>query len=282
MSPMAETDALTHAVEAALARARQAWPSLAVPDGTFGEELARRSDANGDPVAECGKLNVEDLYFVLACARGDHQALGEFERRHVPQLLISLQRRGLREETVNEAVQALRHTLFVARDGEAPRILEYGARGPLRGWLRVVATRLAFRMVRPEKRNVSFDESMDDRADGDIELSYLKKKYGAAFRQAFRESLESLPVRDRLLLKQRFVLHMTVTDLGVLHGVDASTVSRWATTARERLVEGTRTAMMRQLHLSENEAASVLRLIRSQIDISLSTPNPESPSRAMP
>jgi RNA polymerase sigma-70 factor (ECF subfamily) len=69
-----------------------------------------------------------------------------------------------------------------------------------------------------------------------------------------------------------------VTELGVLHGVHASTISRWVTDARSRLVAGTRSAMMRRLRLGGPEVSSILRLIHSEIDISLSTYQGERPA----
>jgi RNA polymerase sigma-70 factor (ECF subfamily) len=105
----------------------------------------------------------------------------------------------------------------------------------------------------------------------DVEIEYLKRTYGSAFESAFREALASLSVPDRLLLKQRFQLGMTVAELGELHGVHASTVSRRVTEARERLAAATRQKMMDRLGLGAKEMSSVLRLIQSQIDISLTS-----------
>ncbi len=285
MAAEADGDELLRAaVAAALDTAHQAWPTLAVDEDVFTSALLSRVATDEDPPAAIARLAVGDVYFVLACAAGDRAALDQFEKRFVPDLRTALRGAGIAPAAIDETLQQLRTTLFVPVpspepiDGgtdapvepRAPRILGFAGRGHLRGWLQVTATRMAFRLARSEKRELALDESLQE-APGDLELTFLRKKYGQAFREAFQEALAELPVSDRLLLKQRFALHTTVTDLGALHGVHASTISRWVTDARGRLVAGTRAAMMRRLRLGGPEVSSILRLIHSEIDISLST-----------
>jgi RNA polymerase sigma-70 factor (ECF subfamily) len=66
-------------------------------------------------------------------------------------------------------------------------------------------------------------------------------------------------------------LNMTVVELGALYGVHASTASRRVTEARDRLVAATRDVMMKRCNLGRAEVSSILRLIQSEIDLSLST-----------
>jgi RNA polymerase sigma-70 factor (ECF subfamily) len=134
-----------------------------------------------------------------------------------------------------------------------------------------VASRVAFRLARPAKKSAPLDEAVGEPEKGDLELAYLKKRYGEPFKEAFKEALGALPVNERLLLKQRYALQMTVVELGAQHGVHASTISRWVAEARDRLVRGTRDSMMRRLSLDRAEVSSILRLIQSQMDVSLST-----------
>jgi RNA polymerase sigma-70 factor (ECF subfamily) len=99
----------------------------------------------------------------------------------------------------------------------------------------------------------------------------MKKTYGEAFQRAFAAALAELPAEDRLLLKQRFRHHMTVEELGTLHSVHAGTISRWVAAARDRLVAATRAAMMRELGVGGADVESILRMIQSEIEITLST-----------
>ena len=94
----------------------------------------------------------------------------------------------------------------------------------------------------------------------------MKKTYGDAFQRAFQAALEDLETADRLLLKQRFRHRMTVEQLGTLHAVHASTISRRVDAARERLVKATRTQMMRELDVGRADVSSILRLIESELE----------------
>jgi RNA polymerase sigma-70 factor (ECF subfamily) len=108
-------------------------------------------------------------------------------------------------------------------------------------------------------------------ADDDLELGYLKRRYAATFQEAFREALAAIPTKDRLLLKQRLRHHLSLEDMGAIYAVHASTVSRRVAEARERLVAETRDAMMRRLNVGRAEVSSILRLIYSEVDVTLST-----------
>jgi RNA polymerase sigma-70 factor (ECF subfamily) len=73
------------------------------------------------------------------------------------------------------------------------------------------------------------------------------------------------------LLKQRLKHQLGVRELGAMYGVDPGTISRRVAAARDRLAKATRAEMIRDLELATSEVSSILRLIDSQIDITLST-----------
>jgi RNA polymerase sigma-70 factor (ECF subfamily) len=117
-------------------------------------------------------------------------------------------------------------------------------------------------------------ESLDGKVaalDGDPELAYMKKTYGDAFQRAFATALAALPAEQRLLLKQRFRHGMGVEDLGRQYGVNAGTITRRVQAARAELAEATRAHMMSSLGVGETDIASILRMIESQLEITLST-----------
>jgi RNA polymerase sigma-70 factor (ECF subfamily) len=264
-------DELPHELASALDRARSAWPGLEVDDETFGRALSTRVPAGVTATSFVRRLHAADLYLVLACGAGDAAAQAILEARYLPDLLPSLRRLGLSATGVDEALQLVREELLVAPPGGRPRILSYGARGSLKGWLRAVATRTGLRSVGSGPRIAELHESTVEHPDDDLELAYLKRTYGTSFQAAFRLALQGLPGPDRVLLKQRLQHHLSIEQLGALHGVHGSTVSRWVTDARERLVAATRDAMMRELKVGRPEVSSILRLIRSELDITFTT-----------
>jgi len=262
-------------LEAALATAFEtahtAWPSLAIADAAFGAHLARLVHDDDAPAAALGQLAIGDIYLSLACAGGDPAALAILDRDYFAELRPTLSRMGLASGAIDETLQIMREELLTARADAPPRILGYGGRGQLRGWLRSVAARTGLRLVKHPERHDELDEGKHAPIAGDLELEYMKKTYGEVFRRAFIAALAGLPADDRLLLKQRFRHHLTVEELGGLHAVHAGTISRWVAAARERLIKATRAEMMRELGVGRADVSSILRLIDSEIEITLST-----------
>jgi RNA polymerase sigma-70 factor (ECF subfamily) len=263
--------ALDVALEAVLAAARAAWPDLPVSEARFAEQVARLIAGDPAPVDALGQLHAADVYLAVGCADGVAGALAALERAYLPDLRATLSRMGLTASAIDETLQVVREELLVARPDAAPRILGYGGRGQLRGWLRAVAARTGLRGFRRPQAHEELDGEVHATAGDDLELDYLKRTYGDVFRAAFRTAVGELSADDRVLLKQRFRHLVTVEELGALHGVHAGTISRWVAAARDRLVAGTRTVMMRELGVARADVSSILRLIQSEMEISLST-----------
>jgi RNA polymerase sigma-70 factor (ECF subfamily) len=263
---------LDGALEAALATAHTAWPAFAVADARFAEHLAGLVRDAPAVAAALGQLHVADLYLSLACAEGNAGALAILDRDYLAGVRPALLRMGLTAGAIDETLQVMRDELLAPRPDAAPRILNYGGRGHLRGWLRSVAARTGLRNLHPSDRHDELDEGKHSTPAGDLELAYMKKTYGEVFQRAFAAALAALAADDRLLLKQRFRHQLTVEELGALHSVHAGTISRWVAAARERLVKATRAEMMRELGVGRADVSSILRLIHSELDITLSSP----------
>lgn len=258
---------------AAYARARGAWPGVAVDEERFVAHLQRLLRSIQGGVAD--ELEIADIYLTLACAAGDDAALAALERTYVPPLRGRLAKLGLDAAGIDETLQLMRTELFGPRDGAEPRILDYSGRGQLAGWLRSVAIRTGLRVRRTAPNHAALDSNVPGTIADDVELAYMRKTYGDAFRRAVRVALDELPAEDRLLLKQRYRHQLGVEELGALHGVNAGTISRWVAAARDRLGEATRALMMKELGVDRDDLASILRLIESDLDITLSHTIPQ-------
>ena len=258
------------ALVAAREAAHAAWPDFAIADARFGAHLGALVQGEASPLEALGRLRAAEVYLTLACADGVRAALDAFDRAYLAAMRVPLERMGLAKSAVDEAIQIVRTELLAPRaDGGPSRILNFAGRGALHGWLRAVAGRAGLRLVAHPERNDAFDDGVHAPIAGDLELAYMKKLYGEAFQRAFATALGELAERDRLLLKQRYRHHLTVEELGVLHGVNAGTISRWVAAARERLAGATRAAMMGSLEVGKADVSSILRLIHSQLDLSL-------------
>jgi len=259
------TVALDAAIAAAVARAREAWPNLVGDEPAF---RARLAAVTGDAIDE---LDVAGVWFALACASGEAEALAVLERDLFPALRAPLAKVGLDAVGIDEVLQIMRADLLSPRPDAPPRLVNYSGRGSLGGWLRTVAVRTGLRLRRATPRHDEISENAPGTIADDPELTYLKKTFGEAFHVAFDEALAGLPAQDRLLLKQRFRFRMGVEELGALHGVHAATISRRVASARDTLAEATRTAMMKKLGVNRADVSSILRLIHSELDITLSS-----------
>ncbi|MBI2893248.1 MAG: sigma-70 family RNA polymerase sigma factor [Deltaproteobacteria bacterium] len=234
--------------------------------------LAARIPPDEDPLAVLAALRTDDLYLACACAAGDQRALLEFERIHASEIDVAAARMRAPPATVDEARQILRQQLFVVRTGGSKGIASYSGRGELRAWFRITALREVLRLVKGARK----DQPLDDEALYDVlspadspELGHMKALYRAEFVAAFREAIASLTAKERTLLRQQAIDGLSVDQLGALYGVHRATVARWVAKARQKLLSRTRRSLMAKLKIGAADLDSILRLVRSRIDLSL-------------
>lgn len=268
---------LEEALGSAASRARAAWKDVDAGAERFAEFLGGRVAA-----AELDTARVADLWAACACGTGNGRAIAEVEGRYFPDVDAALGKMGLSADRIGEVKQGLRRLLFVGDPdvqvaghtgprGAAPRITEYRGTGDLRAWLRVTAMRAALKLLRKENRETPTDDALlEARAQqDDPELAYMKAAYRASFKVAFQEALESLLPRERTLLKQQIVDGLGIDELGALYQVHRATAARWVQSAREKLLLRTRRTFMLNARISSDECESIMRLVRSQLDMSL-------------
>jgi RNA polymerase sigma-70 factor (ECF subfamily) len=106
-------------------------------------------------------------------------------------------------------------------------------------------------------------------AGDDPELAYMKQRYRGDFKQAFLDTLAALSPRDQTLLRYHHVDSLNIDEIGAIYRVHRVTAYRWLEKAREALVIGIQQRLKERLRLNQGELDSVLRLIRSQLHLSL-------------
>lgn len=248
-----------------LEQARAAWPDL--PD--VSEAFVRRAEVT---LAGGPRVVGPDLYLACALTAGDADAHRAFERTIIPALEPSLRRIDPSPAFGDEVKQALRDRLFVAVDGAEPRIAAYTARGPLKAWVRVAAVRLALDIRARARRELpaSDDSELGQAVELDPEIALLKTTYAAEVNRALAGAITTLTARERAVLKLNVVDGLNIAEIGGVYGVHRATIARWIARARERLFDRTRADLRDRLQLSPSELDSVVRLVRSQIDLRMS------------
>jgi RNA polymerase sigma-70 factor (ECF subfamily) len=97
----------------------------------------------------------------------------------------------------------------------------------------------------------------------------MKLLYRAEFRAAFRGAVETLPAKEREILRAHFVDGQTIDQLGEANGVHRATAARWVDRARRSLVAAIRRTLMNELRVDESTYQSLLRLVASRLDLSV-------------
>ena len=88
--------------------------------------------------------------------------------------------------------------------------------------------------------------------------------------RAFATACLELDANDRALLRLHYVEGVTTASLANMYGISRSTLIRRLATARESLVNRVKAALQLDTGITEQDFDSVLRLVKSQIDLRLS------------
>ena len=227
------------------------------------EELARA------PVETISALALDDLALVLVAANGDPAAIGEIEQTLVEPLPRTLSRLRPSPDLVDELRQELREKLLV---GPRPKLLEYRGRGPLGAWARVVALRLAHDRARARAPETTEDDALAELADASDspELAQLRAKYTNELRDAFRAATRRLDPESRAVLRSHAIDALTIDQIGALYQVHRATAARWVQQAKASLLDALRDELAKRLGEGHDACDSVVALVRSRIDLSLS------------
>jgi RNA polymerase sigma-70 factor (ECF subfamily) len=183
---------------------------------------------------------------------------------------------------VDAVAQELRTVLLV---GPNPRLAQYAGRGPMGGWLRTAAARLALNMRRTKDDQAKEDVTSGLRALArEPEVELLRGRYEREIAEALRGAVERLPLRERAMLLLSVRDGVTVEQLAALYKVSKSTAQRCLASARELLATETRKALRERLRLSDAELDSVAGAIVSGLHVSsaraLATARLDLPRRA--
>jgi len=252
---------------------REAWAEVKLAPEVFLAHVAQRLPEK-DPDRALASLHAADLYLACGCAQGDPGAIAAFDKKflgRLPEVLRKIDPAGALWE---EVTQRVREKLFLPRPGGPPRIADYGGRGPLLTWVRAAAVRTATDLRRLEKDQVPLDEVEPFAAQlhsADPELEYIKGKHRDDFRAAFEQALESLTPQQRNVLRLYLLDGLNIAAIGQLYDTHRSTVARWIVDAREVLLTETRRILGERLRLSVPELESLMGLVRSRLDVSITT-----------
>ena len=260
-----------------VAEGRAAWPDLAVDASEVVAFLGRQVTPDLAEAALEG-LRPADLYLACGCAKGLTAAINAFDRDYMREVDIALARMRIGPPRLADGKQLVRQRLFVgggtAGTPTSPgKIAEYGGRGDLRRWVRSVAVRTCLNDLRKGKREVLVDDdqliAQHAVSADDPEIEYMKRTYSNEFKAAFSAALQLLGAREQTLLRYHHVDGLNIDEIGAIYRIHRVTAFRWLEKAKELLVKQTLETLRARLKLPASELESVLRMIRSQIHLSI-------------
>ncbi len=267
--PAPTREAAAAAWETALGAARAAWPRVKLDDARLAQFIGERLTGR-DVASALSAAPAADLALASACAAQEPTAHAAFD-----EVLAEVDAAGAAtrapKDLVDEVKQILRVQLLVARDGKPAAIAGYRGKGPLRGWVRITATRELIRHQKKQARELPIERSLDEvlGASTDPVLAQLKAEYRSEFATALREAITELDAEDRVLLRQQIVDGHSIDEIGAGFGVHRATAARWLTRARGALVAATHRRLASRLAMPVEEIESVIRLVQSQLEASM-------------
>ena len=173
-------------------------------------------------------LRLEDLVLARACVYGNNHAWEVFLTRYRCTLYEAAYKIAPTETEARDVADSLYAELYgVDSKGlqRTSKLLYYGGRGSLQGWLRVVTAQEYINRYRRSRRETSLDAAVEDGAQ------YAAPEPESAVSDprvepAVTAELAALEPRQRLLLAAYYLDHRTLAEIAKLQGVHESTISR--------------------------------------------------------
>ncbi|MFO0552725.1 MAG: sigma-70 family RNA polymerase sigma factor [Polyangiaceae bacterium] len=273
--PEGRDEAEEAALERCIERARARYPTLHNDPAIVRKALLRGAPSESSArVAFLDRARADEVWLAASCAAGDAPALEDLERTIRPEIQRIATRSRRSAVDADDLLQQVFQKLLVSDEKGPPRILEFNGQGELKAWLRVVATRTVVDIAR--KKSGHEDAHNDADAvmaivgeSADPEIAYLKRHYRTQFVEAFQASLQGLAPEDKVALRLHYVERLTVDQIAAVQSVHRATAARRVQNAREDLLASTRRRLVTALRMSQAELESVMRLIESQLHVSL-------------
>lgn len=171
-------------------------------------------------------------------------------------------------DETEELRQRLRVLLLVSEPGERPRILQYGGRGSLHGWLKTTAMRHGLNMRQRGRRHEPLEaQAAEALAMSLPQLQHADREQRVVFVDQLRDAFFELDTRERTLLRLHLVDGLSLAALSRAYNVHRTTASRWVSAACDQLSA----SLLRRMNSLEASGLQrdIVSAVRSQLEVSL-------------
>ena len=153
--------------------------------------------------------------------------------------------------------------------GPPPKLAQYTGKGPLAGWVRVVAVREALQVLRGTKRDVASEAEVIGTTAASVDMQLLRDMHGPSFMEAVEEAIGRLTADQRAILRFHAKNGLSIDQIAPMLGIHRATAARRLEKARADVLEHTK-AVLRERHgLSDSEARSLCLALGGELDMSL-------------
>jgi RNA polymerase sigma-70 factor (ECF subfamily) len=194
----------------------------------------------------CKTLRLEELVLARACAAGNERAWEVFLIRYRAKLYEVARQITREDSTGRELADSVYAELFGTRLREGSRVsrlLYYGGRGSLEGWLRTVLAQEFVNVYRKQRRLVSLDEESEEGMQFAAPVAEPVVAADPQLANAIDEALRSLDAEERFVLVSYFLDGRTLAQIARALSVHESTISRKV----EKLTKSLRKQIMKNL-----------------------------------
>ena len=189
-------------------------------DDAFGEKVYTMDEKSFILCLE--KIHTTDLYLTMGMSARDEKAWEIFEERFAPKINDFAQYYADDEDVAEDVFAFTKSSLFVKiKKTGKPKIDSFNGRGSLESWLKVIVYREVITHQKNRVKTISLDNivlGVDEDYDHVGEMKTISKIITSGF--------NSLEEKDKVLLREYFILRQPERTLADKYNVHASTISR--------------------------------------------------------
>ena len=189
-------------------------------DDAFGEKVFTMDEKSFILYLE--KIHTTDLYLTMGMSARDEKAWEIFEERFAPKINDFAQYYADDEDVAEDVFAFTKSSLFVKiKKTGKPKIDSFNGRGALESWLKVIVYREVITHQKNRVKTLSLDNivlGVDEDYDYVGEMKTISKIITSGFK--------SLEEKDKVLLREYFILRQPERTLADKYNVHASTISR--------------------------------------------------------
>lgn len=237
------------------------WPGVSLELDSFSRLVSAAPDAT----------HASDLYLAAACLAKNPRAIEVFEREIIQAVRTSVRRACRKNGVSEEDVLQITKSKLLAGPPE-PKLAQYTGKGPLLGWVRVVAVREALQAARKTRRERPSDDGLLIGAvtsTSSVEFGMLKDLHGKHFAEAVREAMRRLTPDQRAVLRFHLRDGLSIDQIAPMLGVHRATAARRLERAREDVLAHTQEVLRERHGLTQSEVKSLCVALGREVDISL-------------